>query len=279
MSASRTSTKRLERATPARHTPAASGHTALEIVPSPSRRVPKAADRLAADLRQRILGDGLPPGAPLPSEPQIITRWKLSRATVREAFRLLEAEGLIEIRRGPRGGVRVRHPEPGHVARALTPLLTLAGARWVDLFAFRKLIEPAAAAAAAVGASETQRAELLTMAAQALDGDIRRHYEFHVLLAQCSDNPLLGVVMTAVEQAVHGLSYPDAEEWDIRGFAADHQGIAAAVVAGNPGRARRLMSRHLAKFEAQIAERGALDRPLLPRSRWRAAARDDGFVT
>jgi GntR family transcriptional regulator, transcriptional repressor for pyruvate dehydrogenase complex len=252
---------------------ATSGHAVLAAPPSPARRVPKAADLLAADLRQRILGDGLPPGAPLPSEPQIIARWRLSRATVREAFRLLEAEGLIEIRRGPRGGVRVRHPEPAHVARSLTPLFTLAGARWRDLFAFRKLIEPAAAAAAATRASEKQRAALLAAAGQAVNGQIQRHYDFHVLLAQSSDNPLLSVVMTAVEQAVHGLAaHPDAEEWDIRGFAADHQQIAAAVAARDAARASRLMSRHLDKFEAQVAKRGGLDHPLLPRSHWRAAA-------
>jgi DNA-binding GntR family transcriptional regulator len=105
----------------------ANGQPILEL----SRgRVPKAAELLASEMRRMILGRGLAPGTPLPSEAEIIEQRGQSRVTAREALRLLEAEGLIEVRRGPRGGVLVGDPRPAHVARSAIDGM-LAGSRVV----------------------------------------------------------------------------------------------------------------------------------------------------
>src|SRR5690606_19768366 len=110
------------------------------------RRPPKASVMLAADIRAHILGHGLPPGSALPSEPQLVSETGLGRATIREALRLLEAEGLITIKRGPHGGVTVRRPDVSRLSRSLAPILTLSEAPLRDLFVFRKAVEPQAAA-------------------------------------------------------------------------------------------------------------------------------------
>ena len=70
--------------------------------------VPKASDVLAARLREMILSSGLAEGTPLPTERELVTQSGLSRASVREALRVLETEGLVVTRAGRDGGSQVR---------------------------------------------------------------------------------------------------------------------------------------------------------------------------
>jgi DNA-binding FadR family transcriptional regulator len=80
---------------------------------------------LASVLRERIVRGELPDGAPLAVEEDLIKETNFSRFTVREALRLLEGEGLLEIRRGVGGGPRVRHPSIAPAARAVGVQLQL----------------------------------------------------------------------------------------------------------------------------------------------------------
>jgi GntR family transcriptional repressor for pyruvate dehydrogenase complex len=236
------------------------------------RRRPKAAEILAADFRHRILSRNLQPGAPLPSETQIIAKSGLSRATVREALRLLESEGLVEVKRGARGGITVGQPSAAHVARSLALLLTMGEATWRELFAFRRLVEPTAAAGAAEHADPEQRQRLVKIAS--LDGARHDHHAFHVVIAEASGNAILGIIVPAVEQAVHWLAIDeDLTEWDIAGATNAHAVIADAISAGDARKAERMMARHLDAFQKAAAAKGMLDRPLLPRSHWSSPSR------
>jgi DNA-binding GntR family transcriptional regulator len=66
--------------------------------------------QVAAMLRARIADGTWPPGAALPSEPDLAAEFAVGRDTVRDSLALLRAEGLIETRRGFR--TRVREPQP-----------------------------------------------------------------------------------------------------------------------------------------------------------------------
>jgi GntR family transcriptional regulator, transcriptional repressor for pyruvate dehydrogenase complex len=244
----------------------------LELSPG---RTPKAAELLASEVRSQILSRGLAAGTPLPSETEIIEQRGLSRATVREGLRLLEAEGLIEVRRGPRGGVVVGEPRPEHVARSLALQLTRSEATWRDLFAFRELVEPPAAAAAAVHATDEEREQLLRVADAGPEDNAYAHHEFHVLVAVASRNQIFSLVLAAIEQAVQWFSLnEDIDEWDLPGAAAAHKRIAVAVSKRDHRAAERVMRRHLDAFKTAAREAGIIDEPLLPRSRWSARARD-----
>ena len=72
--------------------------------------VPKAPDVLAEHLRETILRGELAEGSPLPTERELGERSGLSRASVREALRILESEGLIQTRPGRNGGASVKQP-------------------------------------------------------------------------------------------------------------------------------------------------------------------------
>jgi DNA-binding FadR family transcriptional regulator len=80
---------------------------------------------LAAAFREQIVRGELPNGSSLSVEEDLIKETSFSRFTVREALRLLEAEGLLEIRRGVGGGPRVRHPSIALAAQAVGVQLQL----------------------------------------------------------------------------------------------------------------------------------------------------------
>ena len=73
----------------------------VRLTPLP---VPKASDVLADDLRERILLGEVPEGTALPTERDLVAQTHMSRATVREALRILEVQGLIRIKTGRAGG-------------------------------------------------------------------------------------------------------------------------------------------------------------------------------
>lgn len=234
-------------------------------------RLRKASDVLADRLRARILGRGMRAGEGLPSEAELINEHGFSRGTVREALRLLESDGLIEIRRGPRGGVRVAHPDLSQVSRSVALLLTMAETSMRSFSEFRRLVEPAAAAAAATNATAAQRAWLLELAEQS---DLRQakwepSVEFHTAIASCSGNEILRVVVSAFGQELswHAPGERLSPE-DMDKTRCAHRSVAEAIESGDADRAARVMRRHLDEFENVLDSQGRLDEPIVPRERW-----------
>ena len=112
--------------------------------------VPKASDVLAARLRELILSSGLAEGTPLPPERELVAQSGLSRASVREALRVLETEGLVLTRAGRNGGSQVRRPGRESISRSFELFVRSHGVRFEALLEAREAIEPAAAALAAI---------------------------------------------------------------------------------------------------------------------------------
>lgn len=109
------------------------------------RRRTKAA--LVADaLRHEIVVGIRPPGSELPPETQLMQRFGISRPSHREALRVLESEGLIQIARGARGGAKVLMPSLDGVTRSVGVYLQMRGAPLSEFFAARQTYEPAAVA-------------------------------------------------------------------------------------------------------------------------------------
>lgn len=250
--------------------------TSLGPEVTPLRRQPrlqKASDVLADRLRARIIGRGMAPGDPLPSEAELIHEEGFSRGTVRESLRLLESDGLIEIRRGPRGGIRVGHPDLTQVSRSVALLLTLAQTSMRSFSEFRRLVEPAAAASAARCATAQQREWLLELAERS---DLRTAeweptVEFHTAIAECSGNEILRVVVSAFGQGLTWHAPGDRlthDEMDETRNA--HRRVAKAIKDGDAARAERLMRAHLEEFEAVLTAQGRLDQPVVPREQWLA---------
>jgi GntR family transcriptional repressor for pyruvate dehydrogenase complex len=108
-------------------------------------RAPKTAELIASYIRGQIVRGDLQTGDSLPSETVLMEMFGVSRPTLREAFRILEAESLISVRRGARGGARVVSPDISVAARYVGLLLQVSGTTIADVYEARALIEPAAA--------------------------------------------------------------------------------------------------------------------------------------
>jgi DNA-binding FadR family transcriptional regulator len=124
-------------------------------------RHPKMARTIADKVRTEIATGKLPRGSRLPAEPELIARYGVSRGVIREALRLLEASGLVDVRRGPKGGAIITHPDPAQVRDVLVLSLQLGGVRLGGVYDALMAIEPAAARLAAGNRPKETEAALL----------------------------------------------------------------------------------------------------------------------
>ncbi len=92
-----------------------------------SFRHPTAAGHVAAVLRRMIVGRELPDGSTLPRQEDLVVQFGVSLPSIREALRMLEAEGLVTVQRGNRGGAVVHSPDA--TAAAFTVGLVLESQR------------------------------------------------------------------------------------------------------------------------------------------------------
>ena len=161
----------------------------------PSARPQKLAEHIADQLRAQIVRRELVDGQFLPVEAELCAHFGTSRPTMREAFRILEAEGLLAIRRGGRFGPQVQAPDPAVVARSLGMLLQHQGVDLGDVYdTFLDLVPRAAARLAAsrdeadLDALRAQREQL----ASAPDGAtfLDAATGFNVLLVELAGNPV-----------------------------------------------------------------------------------------
>lgn len=112
----------------------------------------KASLAIAAEFRSRIAAGELAEGQPLPVESALVGELGVSKAVVREALRILETEGLVEVRRGLGGGPRVRHPSVPEVAKGLGVYLQIGDVLVTDVWETRDRIVGAAVERLAAGA-------------------------------------------------------------------------------------------------------------------------------
>ena len=89
--------------------------------------LPKLAQVVASEVRKRIVSGELIAGEFLPFEAELVTMYRTSKPTIREALRILETEGLIEVRRGGRAGAQVLQPSVAYAARGVGLLLQIRG--------------------------------------------------------------------------------------------------------------------------------------------------------
>jgi GntR family transcriptional repressor for pyruvate dehydrogenase complex len=122
-------------------------------------RAAKTGELIAAYLRGKIVRGELVEGDSLPSEVELMEQFEVSRPTLREAFRILETEALIVIRRGSRGA-RIMAPMVGVAARYVGVLLQFSRTTLADVYEARSVLEPAAAAKLAGRRSAQDLADL-----------------------------------------------------------------------------------------------------------------------
>jgi DNA-binding FadR family transcriptional regulator len=106
------------------------------------RRRYSPAEAVADRLRDRILSGEVPNGGLLPKLEDLTEEFRVSKASLREACRILETEGLLTVLRGNIGGARVHVPEPAHAAYTVGLVLQARNVRMRDVAAAIERFEP-----------------------------------------------------------------------------------------------------------------------------------------
>ncbi|MET0986086.1 MAG: FCD domain-containing protein [Steroidobacteraceae bacterium] len=172
-------------------------------------RIRKTAELIAEHIRKMIIRGELKDGDYLESQGQLIDSYSVSRPTIREAFRILEAEELISVSRGSRTGARVHSPKADVVARQAGIVLQSRGTTVEDVYEARLVVEPWAARLIARRRSATDVARLRQCVKAAYDAipDSARFAmavtAFHEMLVELSGNQTLNLLVTIVRDVIN----------------------------------------------------------------------------
>jgi DNA-binding FadR family transcriptional regulator len=172
-------------------------------------RIPKTAELIADHIRKMIIRGELKDGDFLEPQGQLIDSYAVSRPTVREAFRILEAQELISVQRGSRTGARIHRPKSDVVARQAGLLLQAQGATLADVQEARRAVEPWAARLLAKRRSADDIAQLRKCVRTAhyaiadAAGFAAAVIEFHQAVVELSGNHTLRLLITIVRGILH----------------------------------------------------------------------------
>lgn len=218
-------------------------------------RPQKAAMLVAQRIVRDISRQGLQPGERLPPERAMLEQYQIGRGTLREALRLLEFQGVIALKPGPKGGPVLLDPSPTHLADSLMLLMQLVGVPFRSVVEMRLTLEPAASrmAAARMSDDDLRRLEgnVADMASHIHDEyaffDLNK--EFHDIVAAASGNVLLRYVTESLsgimDGTVLGVDYPAARR---NAVLRAHRKILQALQARNADDAEQLMKEHIDAF-------------------------------
>jgi len=170
------------------------------------------AEHVAQQLLERIIDAKLKPGSSFATEAELLSQFNVSRPTMRESLKLLEGQGVLELRPGPGGGIVVREPSPDLLAYGLSVFLRLHEVPFATVIKAREVIEPALAYEAAVNGSEEDFAELEASIARMKTLDAPSQQEafidenrvFHGVIARASGNKVLEVFWVTISILAHG---------------------------------------------------------------------------
>lgn len=160
-------------------------------------RPTKASSEIVAQVRNRLFAGKLLPGAFLGTERGLAVEFGVSRLTMRDALRILEASGIVEVKVGKSGGVRIAEASADRFADALAIQLMLEGISPAEIFEAQIAIEAQAVQLAAsrasaedISALETQLQRVRDASSDA-DAFVRESLEFHMCAVQASHNRAL----------------------------------------------------------------------------------------
>jgi GntR family transcriptional regulator, transcriptional repressor for pyruvate dehydrogenase complex len=192
--------------------------------PSNGARTREKPQKIADELRALIVSGKLSEGDSLGHEPDLVARFGVSRPSLREALRILEAEGLITVVRGVRGGVVVHSPDGRMTARTAAMVLQARNVALADVFEARTLLEPLAARAIAASRSRKAAvAELRDLVArqESVINDPEAFAEanatFHERLVALGGNQTLAIVAEMLNEVVVRAVAAVAQSPDVTG--------------------------------------------------------------
>ena len=226
----------------------------------------RASEDIALKLEAAILEGRFPPGERLPSEREMQGRFGTGRGVVREAIKLLQQKGLLEVRQGVKGGAYVRQVELTTVSESLALFLKQHPVAPEKLIEFRESVDQTLTLLAIARGDPVDKTRLLEAASRFetllrdSDADLEQAAELdrqlNLMLARMAGNPLFEWVMHALQAGFssHDVAlYQDPRYRDRA--AANWRNTAQAISENEPLRALSYIGRHYGLLRACVADR------------------------
>ncbi len=222
--------------------------------------VPKSCDMLANMLRDQILEGAIPDGAMLPAERELVEQTGLSRGSVREGLRILEAEGFIKTRSGRYGGSSVTRPSGAMVSNQINLFARVNGIPLMSVVQARVALEPTLARLAALNRSDEDLnllegiSQRIVAAYEDVPAYLDENVNWHCALARASHNELLHTFTVSISKlirdatAIKDMATPEVRTEVIKAHAKIHEAIAAR----NAELAERRMLRHVQAYAEHV---------------------------
>ncbi len=229
----------------------------------------KAYQDVVDQIQEAIMSGNLKAGSLLPAERELKEQFSISRGTLREALRVLEQKGLIEIRTGVTGGSMVREINSDNLSENLGLLIRNGAVSLKDLAEFREEVEGGVTSLAAQRAGESDVALLKALLVEAegylkkgrsgWDAFIRTDEQLHLALARMSGNVLFLTVLQSLYVNIHTyyVKYLPRNKALLQENLDDLNAIVAAVTSGDSGEARAVAQSHVRRFNSYMEQKGA----------------------
>ncbi|MFA9431929.1 FadR/GntR family transcriptional regulator [Egicoccus sp. AB-alg2] len=218
------------------------------------------ASEITRRLRRVILSRTVATGDQFPPERQLAEAFGVSRGSVRDALRTLQAEGLVTVRVGAKGGTFVTKPPPGLIAERITHMLALDDLSPAQVTEARAVLELGAIPLACRRAQEADLRELeaLTDRAEVAlregEHDFHHSVAFHVALARASHSPATAIIIDALHEPVlrsmirAAAKAPHMAEQGI----AEHRQLIDALRRRDEREAQEILALHLRRLLERI---------------------------
>ena len=226
-------------------------------------RSEKVSDAVAREITRDIVAQNLEPGAKLEPEAVMLENFAVGRSSLREALRILEVFGLIEIKPGRGGGPVVADIDAREFGKMATFYFHMLRSTYRELVEARQILEPFLAALASARktpevVARLEAAVAMTDAAVEAEDDITYldgTSLFHEVVSGVSGNSVLDIIGRSLKHAyadrVVGLvTSPEMR----RVVAAEHRAIADAIIAGDGVSAEQLMRSHMEGYSSSVAQ-------------------------
>jgi len=221
----------------------------------------RVSETIARRIKGQIASGRLKSGSRLPAERELAERLRISRVSVREAYRSLEEMGLITVRRGSEGGAFIADVGHEPVSRSLSLMLRLGRTTHQELTEARLLLEPPVARLAAQRASPEDIERLRELVhkqdvAVRGNGDSRKYdLEFHRLVARCARNlPLMLVMNSVADLVVEAIRPIDLKRAARRKTLDLHRRILDAIAQRDEKAAYKIMLEHVLEVQSRLGQ-------------------------
>ena len=220
-------------------------------------------EAVAARIREAILSGQLKPGQSLPNETELARQLGVSRPVIREALRFLQAQGLVRITRGIKGGAVVGQIDQLFLLENIAELIRLRQLTVEHLVQVREYLEPEVFRLAAVNATDQdfkELEELLERTAREQDLDMKRELnaEFHRQVGRACANPIYSALMNRILDFTLAFVTTLKPRHIILHNDEDHRRILQALKARQPELASSLLLEHIRGINTQMKELEAL---------------------